>query len=52
MKNRMDLSTMAVKEQRALAAQHMAKVEEAIEMAKSLKKAMMTAKTTMVRHIL
>lgn len=37
---------MAVKEQRSLAAQYMAKVEEAIEMAKSLKKAMATAKAT------
>lgn len=45
-KNRIDLSTMAVKEQRSLAAQYMAKVEEAIEMAKSLKKAMATAKAT------
>ena len=44
MKNRIDLSTMAVKEQRSLAAQYMAKVEEAVEMAKSLKKAMVTAK--------
>ena len=44
----MDLSTMAVKEQRSLAAQYMAKVEEAVEMAKQLKKAMATAKTHMV----
>ena len=39
---------MAVKEQRSLAAQYMAKVEEAVEMAKQLKKAMATAKTHMV----
>lgn len=50
-KNRMDLSTMAVKEQRSLAAQYMAKVEEAVEMAKQLKKAMATAKTHMVRFL-
>lgn len=43
-KNRIDLSTIALKEQRSLAAQYMAKVDEAIEMAKALKKAMATAK--------
>lgn len=40
----MDLSTIAIKEQRALAAQYTAKVDEAIEMTKALKKAMSTAK--------
>lgn len=43
-KNRIELSTVAIKEQRSLAAQYQAKVDEAIEMAKSLKKAMATAK--------
>lgn len=49
-KNRIDLSTIAIKEQRALAAQYTAKVDEAIEMAKALKKAMSTAKVVAKVH--
>ncbi|ELT92253.1 hypothetical protein CAPTEDRAFT_194612, partial [Capitella teleta] len=42
LKNRMQLSALATKERRSLIAQHQAKVEEAIEQAKALRKALKT----------